>query len=128
MRSHPYLQLVARARPGGGSDAQDIRDLLEESQELCPQMGLTGMQIAIGGRLVKVLEGPEKDVLARMEQISADPRCRDVIVLREGYVRNRRFANWKSAHISDGEEDGIGWLEAERFAMLLSRGLRQAAG
>ena len=68
---------------------------------------LTGFLFHQPPKFFGLLEGPERNVLARMESIIADPRHRDLTVLREEAVSEQRFRNWSFGLLPAPSPGGI---------------------
>ncbi len=88
---------VSRARESVGPD--DLEAIAAASERGNRACGLTGLLLHGGGRFYGVLEGPRRQVLARMERIIIDPRHHSLRIMREDDVRAQRFANWSFADI-----------------------------
>jgi hypothetical protein len=63
------------------------------------ELGLTGLLLHQGGCFCGVLEGPRRQVFARMEAIATDVRHEGLRILREEAIRRRRFDNWTFASL-----------------------------
>ena len=103
--------------------AEDICDRIEREHT---RLGFTGFVFALGGCFVSVLEGEHDDVLARMEQLAADPGHQRMVVLREGSIGARKFASWRSSSLEQGEIEDRDRSGAQAFAARLSKRLRMA--
>ena len=57
-------------------------------------LGLTGLLLHQGAHFYGVLEGPRRQVFARMEEIITDRRHSRLRILREESIATRRFDNW----------------------------------
>lgn len=112
-------------RPLGADDLDAIRIASERNNSA---RGLTGFLLYQGGRFYGLIEGPRRALMARMEKIIADPRHRDLRVLREADVSSYRFRNWTLSHLPDagaasGQPGPTGQPSVE-FIVNLSRRLR----
>ena len=72
----------------------DITAILVQSRANNVLIGLTGALLFHEGRFIQILEGPVEQVRARIAVIEADPRHRNVQVLRETAIARRQFPNW----------------------------------
>lgn len=72
----------------------DIDALAAEAAARNARLGLTGLLLHQGGRFYGLLEGPERRVFARMEEIITDRRRFGLRILREEPIEARRFENW----------------------------------
>jgi hypothetical protein len=75
-------------RPG------DLEAIAVVSQRRNERAGLTGFLLHQGPRYYGDLEGPTRALFSRMESIVTDPRHRNLVVLREDAISERRFRNW----------------------------------
>ena len=78
-------------------DSTELRGMLKESNVRNRQAGITGMLLYKGGQFMQVLEGTKEAVTATFSRISQDPRHRDIEVLVQGAVQERRFPEWSMA-------------------------------
>ena len=86
------LKYVSRfARPMSPADVQAI---VEAAQRHNATFGVTGMLLAFGEVFMQVIEGPTEAVRALFGRIVADPRHRDVILIRSQRVDRAIFAGW----------------------------------
>lgn len=72
----------------------DLISLLMNSRATNKRLGLTGILLHSGGQFIQVLEGPEDEVTARYEVITADPRHDHVTLLYRGEIEKRQFPKW----------------------------------
>lgn len=102
----------------------DIAAILLKSRANNRRLGLTGALMYRGKRFIQILEGPDEVVRARFDLIAADPRHRDVHIIRELQIRDRQFPEWtmgfhavdsKSGTQLPGYEDILGRRGAERI-------------
>lgn len=86
------LKYVSRfARP---MSPADIRAIVEAAQRHNAEIGVTGMLLAFGEVFMQVLEGPTDAVRGLFGRIVADPRHRDVILIRSQRVERALFSGW----------------------------------
>lgn len=88
------MQIVYTSRACRPLASDDLDAIRIVSQRNNAADGLTGFLLHQGGRFYGLLEGPRRKVFARMESIVADPRHRELRVLREAEVATTRFRNW----------------------------------
>ncbi len=79
--------------------AADLDSIVERSSFHNATGGLTGLLLYRGEYFHSILEGSEREVLRRMEVIITDERHRDINILRERTITERRFANWTFAAV-----------------------------
>lgn len=58
------------------------------------ELGITGMVLYTGSHFLQTLEGPHESVDALFTLIDADPRHRDVFIVRREGIETRRFTAW----------------------------------
>lgn len=86
------LKYVSRfARPMSPADVQAI---VEAAQRHNATIGVTGILLAFGEVFMQVIEGPTEAVRALFGRSVADPRHRDVILIRSQRVDRAIFAGW----------------------------------
>jgi hypothetical protein len=74
--------------------AKELADLLTSSRAANLARDLSGMLLFRGDRFLQVLEGPESLVRELVGRIRRDPRHRDMRVLVDEEIDERRFADW----------------------------------
>ncbi|MER2509952.1 BLUF domain-containing protein [Amaricoccus sp.] len=77
----------------------DLDSIVERASHHNNARGITGLLLYRGEYFHSILEGPERDVLRRMEVIITDDRHREINILRERTITERRFANWTFAAV-----------------------------
>jgi Sensors of blue-light using FAD len=87
------LIYVSSARSGlGSSDLQAILDVSLRNNE---RLELTGMLLYAGGNFMQVLEGEAEAIGQVFAAIIRDLRHHDLVVLEEGPISARSFADWR---------------------------------
>lgn len=69
--------------------------------------GVTGFLLYRGGNFMQLLEGEEKAVRALFERIKADPRHKDVYVLKEGTRPDRIFQKFAMGFVHMDKMPGM---------------------
>lgn len=90
-----HLVYISSAKPGFGR--AQLRTLLERSRAKNASLGVTGLLLHQGGKLLQVLEGPELVVRSLYETIQADTRHSGCTVLREEEIPARQYPQWAMA-------------------------------
>ena len=72
---------------------RQLDDLLTKVRQNNIKLDITGMLIYTGGHFIQVLEGEEDMVKKLYNSIRKDTRHKDVIVIYEGELAERQFAN-----------------------------------
>ena len=80
------------------------------------EMGITGVLMFDGAQFCQFLEGPEDAVLDLMRRICADPRHRNVILVRESAIDVRRFKSWYLGYVQVTDMGAIDRIAALRAA------------
>ncbi|WP_337001309.1 MULTISPECIES: BLUF domain-containing protein [unclassified Microbacterium] len=91
---HPLISLVYCSTATRPFDDAELGDLLTTSRAANEARGITGMLLYREGEFVQILEGVADDVSFLMARIADDPRHRDIRVLLEEPLHERRFAEW----------------------------------
>lgn len=74
-----------------------VADIAAKARVWNLQHELTGLLIFDGMRFCQQIEGPQKEVLALIERISADARHSNVTIFHHGQLSQRRFLNFSLA-------------------------------
>jgi hypothetical protein len=83
----------------------ELADLLGRSRANNARLDVTGMLLYKDGNLMQVLEGEEATVRALYATIAGDPRHKGLLILMQGPLEARLFADWSMAfHDLDGAE------------------------
>jgi hypothetical protein len=93
------VQLVYSSSAVPSLSARDLDALAASSAANNAELGLTGLLLHRGSCFCGVLEGPRREVFARMEAIATDSRHEGLKILREESIRRRRFDNWSFASL-----------------------------
>lgn len=75
----------------------ELVGLLEQARTRNGERRVTGMLLYRDGRFLQLLEGAEDQVRSLYAVIRADPRHRDVVLVREGRRVLRQFPTWTMA-------------------------------
>lgn len=75
-----------------------IAHLVAAARQKNEKLGITGALVCTGTDFAQYLEGEQSTVECLVEQISADPRHKELIVLKSGEVADRRFDGWQLAY------------------------------
>jgi hypothetical protein len=97
---NPLVSLVYCSSATRPFDERELAELLAVSRARNSASDITGMLLYRGGEFVQILEGTRSDVEELMEKIGRDPRHRDVRVLIEEPLHERRFAEWTMGYQS----------------------------
>lgn len=72
----------------------ELIELLEASHQANQEHGITGMLLYRGGNFIQVIEGENEAVIQLYENIKADPRHNNIILLSQDPILERQFADW----------------------------------
>lgn len=72
----------------------ELIELLDVSRQANQENGITGMLLYRGGNFIQVIEGENEAVLQLYENIKADPRHSNIILLSQDPILERQFAEW----------------------------------
>jgi hypothetical protein len=76
---------------------ESLSSLSEEASARNDSRCLTGLLLYSNGNFMQCLEGSKESIGTLMRSINSDPRHFGLIVLEEGNISNREFANWGMA-------------------------------
>ena len=96
----PLVSLVYSSSATHPFDDDQLVELLSVSRSRNSARDITGMLLYRGGEFVQILEGARSDVESLMATIGRDPRHRDIRVLLEEPLHERRFAEWTMGYQS----------------------------
>ena len=89
MRSIAYVSAAAAYMTD-----EEIAAILVKSRANNTGRGLTGALMHHRGRFIQILEGPDEQVGARFDVISADPRHTSIHVVSDESIDERQFPEW----------------------------------
>jgi hypothetical protein len=95
--SEPLFRLLYASRMTAAAAArpnETWRAILSIAVPNNRRLGVTGLLVAHRGWFLQALEGPEATVRDLYDQISADARHRDSVVIAEGRQVERAFGAW----------------------------------
>ena len=72
----------------------ELKEIVDISNKNNTRLGITGMMLYNDGNFIQVLEGEEEIVKSRYSIIERDSRHSGILVLSEGHVGDRTFADW----------------------------------
>ncbi len=120
-RPPQLVQLVYASTAAHDLSEADLESLADESRRRHEAAELTGLLLHQGDDFFGVIEGPERSLMARMEQLITDPRHARLRVLREEPIARRRFENWSYGTLP---RKVPGATSAEAFILSLARRLK----
>jgi hypothetical protein len=94
------VRLLYASRTEGQLAPKVIDAILESSRRNNPQRGITGILCHGGDVFMQVLEGGRAPVNALYNQITRDPRHREVTILHYEEASERRFAGWTMGQVN----------------------------
>jgi len=80
---------------------KEIEAILEASRRRNRTLGLTGALTFNEDHFAQVLEGRRREVGEIFARIAGDPRHRNILVIEEGWIVKRDFAQWAMAYVAD---------------------------
>jgi hypothetical protein len=75
----------------------EMRDIFEKARKKNRELSITGGLLYSGSYFAQVIEGPISNLENLLKSIQADPRHKDMIILSNEAIANRRFTNWDMA-------------------------------
>lgn len=82
-----------------------LKDILSQSRERNPGMGITGMLLYFDNKFMQLLEGEESEVKLLYKGICKDSRHTAVATLKEGPASNRLFPEWSMSFRSPSPDE-----------------------
>ena len=98
------ISLIYVSSSVGLYTAQDVAQILEESDLNNTRLQVTGLLAYQNGNIMQVLEGPKEAVMETFGRIKADPRHRNISVLLIEEIDQRHFSDWKMAFVDLGAD------------------------
>ncbi len=100
MADNPMLSLLYLSYSLLSDETADraVQNIVDTAVVSNKSNGLTGALIFTGVNFCQFLEGPEDALRALMESIRLDTRHKDIWVVHEEAVSNRRFGSWSMAY------------------------------
>jgi hypothetical protein len=88
------VRLLYASRAIDDVSQEELQNILSQSKAHNPESGITGVLCSSGPLFLQLLEGGRMQVNALYNQIAADPRHSDVVILSYEEISERNFANW----------------------------------
>jgi hypothetical protein len=88
------VRLLYASRAVDQVSQEELLKILSQSKANNSGSGITGVLCSSGPIFLQCLEGGRMQVNALYNQITADPRHSDVVILSYEEISERRFANW----------------------------------
>ncbi len=94
----PTFQLIYRSKATAHMGDDELIELLCNARRNNAEKGISGLLLYGYGNFIQLLEGP-KNVISDLyhNQISYDPRHKDILMLHSGYTAKRSFKQWSMA-------------------------------
>ncbi len=88
------VRLMYASRAVESASEAEMATILQQSKKNNPGIGVTGVLCFSAGIFLQVLEGGRNAVSALYNKIAADPRHKDVVILRYEEIDERSFGSW----------------------------------
>ena len=88
------VRLMYASRAVASVGETELAAILQQSKKNNPGIGVTGLLCCSAGIFLQVLEGGRNAVSALYNKIAADPRHKDVVILRYEEIDERSFGSW----------------------------------
>jgi Sensors of blue-light using FAD len=88
------VRLMYASRAVDTASEAEMALILQQSKKNNPGVGVTGVLCFSAGIFLQVLEGGRNAVSALYNKIAADPRHKDVVLLRYEEIDERSFGSW----------------------------------
>jgi hypothetical protein len=94
------VRLLYASRAVDSVSHEELLKILSQSKANNPGSGITGVLCTSGRIFLQLLEGGRMQVNALYNQIAADPRHDDVVILSYEEISERRFASWSMGSVN----------------------------
>jgi hypothetical protein len=94
------VRLLYASRAAASLDADGFNAIVKRCRTNNPPLGVTGVLCFSGGLFMQVLEGGRSVVNRLYNDIVADPRHSDVVLLSYEEIGERRFAGWSMGQVN----------------------------
>ena len=94
------VRLMYASRAAAAVDHDELLAILRQSKGNNPALGITGLLCYSDGIFIQALEGGRNAVNRLYNQIAADPRHNDVLLLSYEEIGERRFAGWAMGQVN----------------------------
>ncbi len=94
------VRLMYASRAVEAVGAEELQAILRQSKHNNPAHGITGLLCYSGGVFIQAIEGGRSAVSRLYNQIAADPRHSDVVLLSYEEIGERRFAGWAMGQVN----------------------------
>jgi hypothetical protein len=94
------VRLLYASRAVDSVSHDELLTILSQSKANNPGSGITGVLCSSGRVFMQLLEGGRMQVNALYNQIAADPRHNDVVILSYEEISERRFAGWSMGSVN----------------------------
>ena len=88
------VRLMYASRAVESAGEAELTQILQQSKRNNPGVGVTGVLCLSAGIYLQVLEGGRNAVSALYNKIAADPRHKEVVILRYEEIDERSFGSW----------------------------------
>ena len=101
-------ELSYRSIANSSTTNRDIEHFISLAREMNPKFSITGSLIFHEKVFFQIIEGPKEHVLRLYENILADKRHSDMVVMWKGYKVERDFEEWAMSTITEDHALQIG--------------------
>ena len=92
------LLYVSKSLIAPSDIGRDIKNIVTTARTRNVERGVSGVLIFTEARFAQVIEGPEPAIDMLMTSIIGDPRHKQITVVHEEALTERRYANWSMAY------------------------------
>ena len=94
------VRLLYASRAADNVSQEELLKILSQSKSNNPESGITGVLCSSGRIFLQVLEGGRMQVNGLYNQIAADPRHKDVVILSYEEISERKFSCWSMGQVN----------------------------
>lgn len=107
-------RLVYFSERDGACDDAALEAIVAQSAARNRARDVTGLLIADKRAFIQILEGPRTAVSLLFQDISRDPRHRNVVLVEFSEIQQLSYPRWGMAHASDPDKLEAAWARVTR--------------
>lgn len=94
------VRLLYASKAADSVSQEELHRILSQSKSNNPESGITGVLCSSGRIFLQVLEGGRMQVNGLYNQIAADSRHQDVVILSYSEISERKFSGWSMGQVN----------------------------
>ena len=97
------LLYISRSKIPPPDAVAGVHAIVETALSRNPTLGITGALLFTGDHFAQVLEGDRGSIEILMADICRDPRHDQILIVHQGPIAERRFADWSLAYLGPSQ-------------------------